>query len=141
VTDCIICGLISGDLERSVPYEDDATVVFVDLNPVVRGHMFVVPRRHAPQLADLEEHEAAAMLRTARKAAAALRASELRCDGVNLFLADGEKAGQEIFHAHLHVIPRYDDDGFGLRFPEDYGPKPRAELNEVRDLVKEGWPA
>ena len=141
MSDCLICGLIAGELERSVPYEDEETIVFVDLNPVVRGHMFVVPRRHAPQLADLETNEASAMMRTARRAAAALRASELRCDAVNLFLADGEAAGQEVFHAHLHVIPRYDGDGFGLRFPPDYGQKPRAELDEVRDLVREAWPA
>jgi histidine triad (HIT) family protein len=138
-TDCIICGLISGELERSVPYEDETTMVFVDLNPVVRGHMFVVPRRHAPSLADIRDDEGAAMFATARRAAAALRASALRCEGVNLFLADGEAAGQEIFHAHLHVIPRYEGDGFGLRFPPDYGPKPRAELDAVRDLVIEGW--
>jgi histidine triad (HIT) family protein len=65
----------------------------------------------------------------------------LRCDGVNLFLADGEEAGQEIFHAHLHVIPRYAGDGFGLRFPPDYGPKPREELDAVCELVKQGWSA
>jgi diadenosine tetraphosphate (Ap4A) HIT family hydrolase len=141
VSDCVICALIKGELERSVPYEDDETVVVVDLNPVVRGHMFVVPRRHAPQLADLEEHEVIAILRTARRAAAALRASQLRVEGVNLFLADGEAAGQEIFHAHLHVIPRHAKDQFGPRFPADYGPKPRAELDTVCELVKEAWPA
>ena len=82
-------------------------------------------------LADLDPEDGAAVFETGRRAAAALRASSLRCEGVNLFLADGEAAGQEVFHVHLHVLPRYEGDGFGLRMPPDYSMRPRAELDEA----------
>ena len=112
----------------------------MDIQPVVRGHMLVVPRAHAPYLADLDPEDGAAVFRAGQLAAAAVRASSLRCEGVNFFLADGEAAGQEIFHVHLHVIPRYEGDGFGLRLPPDYSVRPRAELDEAAEAIRVGWP-
>jgi histidine triad (HIT) family protein len=139
MSDCIICGLVAGELERSVPYEDEQTSVFMDIQPVVRGHMLVVPRRHARSLADLDEADGARIFEVGRRAAAALRASGLRCEGVNLFLADGEAAGQEVFHVHLHVIPRYEGDGFGLQLPPDYAVRERPELDEACRDIAEAW--
>jgi len=60
---------------------------------------------------------------------------------VNLFLADDEAAGQEVFHVHLHVIPRHAEDGFGLRFPPDYAVRPRAELDEAASAIRQSWPS
>lgn len=74
----------------------------------------------------------------AQRAAAALLDSPLRCAGVNLFLADGEAAGQDVFHVHLHVIPRHAGDGFGLRLPDDYS-IPRAELDETAAELRGSW--
>ena len=122
-------------------HEDERTVTFMDIRPVVRGHMLVVPRAHAPYLADLDPEDGAAVFRAAQLAGAALRASSLRCEGVNLFLADGEAAGQEVFHVHLHVIPRHAEDGFGLRFPPDYAVRPRAELDEAASAITQSWPS
>ena len=112
----------------------------MDIQPVVRGHMLVVPRAHTAYLADLDPEDGAAVFRSGQLAAAALRASSLRCEGVNLFLADGEAAGQDVFHVHLHVVPRYEDDGFGLRLPPDYSIRPRAELDEAAEALRGGWP-
>jgi histidine triad (HIT) family protein len=71
------------------------------------------------------------------RVAAALRACGVRCEGVNLFLADGEAAGQEIFHAHLHVFPRFAGDGFGLKFSPNYFVVPsRADLDEVASDIR-----
>jgi histidine triad (HIT) family protein len=113
----------------------------MDIRPVNLGHLLVVPKRHAAFMADVTPEEAAAMMRVAQRATAALRASTLRCEGVNYFLADGEAAMQEVFHAHLHVFPRFRDDKFGLRFaPEYYTRRPaREELDqhalELRNLM------
>jgi diadenosine tetraphosphate (Ap4A) HIT family hydrolase len=74
--------------------------------PINPGHTLIVPRRHATYLADLEPDEGAAMFRAGQRIAAAIRASSLRCDAVNLLLNDGAEAGQRVFHTHLHVIPR-----------------------------------
>jgi diadenosine tetraphosphate (Ap4A) HIT family hydrolase len=100
-----------------------------------------VPRTHATFLADLDPEDGAEIFRAGQRAAAALRASTIRCEGVNLFLADGAAAGQEVFHVHLHVIPRYEGDGFGLRLPSDYSVRPRAELDEAAAALRQSWPS
>ena len=134
---CIICKLLSGELEVSMVHQDDLCSAFMDIQPVNPGHVLVVPNRHATYLADLNEEEAAQMLRVAKRLAAALRESGVKCEGVNLFLADGVAAGQEVFHVHLHVFPRYTGDGFGLVFSPTYSQKPeRKELNEIAEKVK-----
>jgi histidine triad (HIT) family protein len=137
---CVFCGLVRREGEATVVYEDEGTIVFLDIQPVVRGHLLVVPRAHAASLADLDPDDGSAVFRAGQSAAAALRASGLRCEGVNLFLADGEAAGQDVFHAHLHVIPRHAGDGFGLRLPPDYSIRPRDELEEAGDAVRRAWP-
>ncbi len=139
--DCLFCRLVAGAEEVSVVHEAERTVVFMDIQPVVRGHMLVVPRAHAAYLADLDPDDGAAVFCSGQLAAAALRASSLRCEGVNLFLADGEAAGQDVFHVHLHVIPRYEHDGFGLRLPPDYSIRPRGELDEAAEALRGGWPS
>ena len=134
--DCVICKLVSGELEVSMVYQDDCCSAFLDHQPVNPGHTLVVPNRHASNLAELDEEEGARMFRVAQRLAAVLRKSGVRCEGVNLQLADGEAAGQEVFHTHLHVIPRYVGDGFGLKFGPHYGSRPkRQELNEIADMI------
>ena len=140
MVDCLFCRLVSGQGEVSVVHEDERTVTFMDIQPVVRGHLLVVPRRHATYLADLEVEDGAQLFRVGQLAAAALRASDLRCEGVNFFVADGEAAGQDVFHVHVHVIPRHEGDGFGLRLPPDYSVRPRAELDETARVLVRAWP-
>jgi histidine triad (HIT) family protein len=135
--DCAICKLVSGELEVSMVYQDDCCSAFLDHQPVNPGHTLVVPNRHASNLAELDEGEGSRMFRVAQRLAAVLRKSGVRCEGVNLQLADGEAAGQEVFHTHLHVIPRYVGDGFGLKFGPHYGNRPkRQELNEIADMIR-----
>jgi diadenosine tetraphosphate (Ap4A) HIT family hydrolase len=134
-----MCGILDGEVEQSPVYGDQRVVVFMDIQPVVRGHLLVVPREHAPSLADLGPEDGAAMFELARRAAAALRESGLRCEGVNLFVADGEAAGQDVFHVHLHVIPRHEGDGFSLRLPSDYSIRPREELDEAAVAIRDAW--
>lgn len=139
--DCLLCLLAEGKAEVSIVHEDERTVTFMDIQPAVRGHMLVVPRCHAAQLEDLDVEDGAQLFRVGQLAAAALWASTLRCQGVNFFLADGEAAGQEILHVHLHVFPRYEGDGFGLRFSPEYSMRPRAELDEAAVALVQAWPA
>jgi diadenosine tetraphosphate (Ap4A) HIT family hydrolase len=139
LSDCLFCRLVAGDGEVSLVEQAERTVTFMDLQPVVRGHMLVVPRTHATYLADLSPEDGAAVFLAGQRAAAAVRASSLRCEGVNLFLADGEAAGQEVFHVHLHVVPRHEGDGFGLRVPPDYAVRPRAELDDAAEAIRRAW--
>lgn len=108
---CAFCAIVGGAAPASIVYHDEHCLAFMDIRPVNPGHLLVVPRVHAAYLAELEPVRAAHLLRVARPLVAALRAAAgrpaagVRCEGVNLFLADGEAAGQEVFHVHLHVIP------------------------------------
>ena len=81
-------------------------MAFLDVMPINRGHTLIVPRRHVAFLSEVEPEDGARMFLVAQKVGRALRASTLRCDGVNLILNDGAEAGQRVFHTHLHVIPR-----------------------------------
>jgi histidine triad (HIT) family protein len=136
VPDCIFCRIVAGDAPASVVHRDDTCMAFMDIQPVNAGHLLVVPLRHAPHLADTDGETAAHLMRVAHRLAAALRASGVRCEGVNLFLADGAAAMQEVFHVHLHVFPRFRGDGFGLRFGPHYAVRPRAELDEAAAAVR-----
>ncbi|MBN1976638.1 MAG: HIT family protein [Anaerolineae bacterium] len=136
-SDCVFCGILAGRLPSSVVFRDDVCCAFLDIRPVNPGHVLVVPVAHAACLAELDAEVGARVFEVGQRVAAALRGSGLRCEGVNLFLADGAVAGQEVFHVHLHVIPRYAGDGFGLRFGPGYGAMPaRGELDEVAGRIR-----
>lgn len=135
--DCVICKLVAGEVEVSVIHQDDVCVALMDIQPINPGHALVVPRRHAAYLEDLEAEDGAQVFRVGQRVAAALRKCGVKCEGVNFFLADGVAAGQEVFHVHLHVIPRYDGDGFSLNLPTDYHDRPpREELNEIAQRLR-----
>ena len=131
--DCIFCRIIAGELPASFVYRDDRCAAFMDIQPVNLGHLLVIPVRHAAHLADIDADMAGDLMRVGHASAAALRASGLPCEGVNLFLADGEAAMQEVMHVHLHVFPRFRGDGFGLKFnPEYYTRRPeRSQLDAM----------
>jgi histidine triad (HIT) family protein len=132
VSDCIFCRIIAGTLPASFVHRDEVCAAFMDIQPVNPGHLLIVPTRHAAYLADVDDELASHLMRVAHRLAAALRLTAVRCEGVNLFLADGAAAMQEVFHVHLHVFPRYKGDGFGLRFSPEYSTRPpRAELEEI----------
>ena len=138
MSDCIFCRILTGDAPGSFVHRDEHCAAFMDIQPVNPGHVLVVPVRHAPYLADLDPPTAGRLMQVAQRVAAALRASGLHCEGVNLFLADGEVAMQEVFHVHLHVIPRYQGDGFGLRFGPHYTKlPPRAALEQAASQIRD----
>lgn len=135
--DCVFCDIVRGAAPASIVYADSRVMAFMDIQPVNRGHLLVVPRVHASYLNELEEETGGWLFQVGMKLAGAIRRSGLRCEGVNLFLADGEAAGQEIFHVHLHIIPRFQGDGFGFRFAAEYYRLPeRCELDEVAAKIR-----
>jgi histidine triad (HIT) family protein len=134
--DCLFCSIVSGQVEGSRVYADERVIAFLDIKPVTTGHTLVVPRRHGAYLAELDPEDGGALFNAGMTVAAALRKSGLPCEGVNFWLADGEAAGQEVFHVHLHVVPRFTGDGFGLRFPPDYRVRERAELDETAARIR-----
>jgi histidine triad (HIT) family protein len=128
---CVFCEVVAGRLPASIVLREAGCTAFMDSQPINAGHVLVVPDDHAARLADLPEVTGARMFLTAHKIAAALYESGPDCEGVNLFLADGEAAGQDVFHVHLHVFPRFDGDGFGLKFGPGYADRPEIEELET----------
>lgn len=134
---CIFCDIVAGRSPASVVYRDDYCMAVMDSCPINTGHLLVIPVRHATHLADLDPRVGSALFEAAQKLAAAIRQSDLKAEGINLLLADGEAAGQEVFHVHLHVLPRFQGDGFGHRFPAHYGQRPlREQLDAHAAAIK-----
>lgn len=132
-SDCVFCRIVAGTAPASVVHADETTLAFLDISPITPGHLLVVPRAHSAGLANLDPDTGAHLFRVAQRLAGGLRRSGLRSDGVNLFLADGAAAFQEVLHVHLHVLPRWRGDGFKLSFRT--GTPSRGDLDEqARDI-------
>lgn len=132
--ECVFCAIVAGRAESSIVGKDEVAVAFLDLQPAVVGHALVVPRRHVATLADLTPDEGAAVWELGRRVAAAARAAGL-AEGVNLFLADGPAAGQEVWHVHLHVLPRTAGDG--LRLDGAFRMAERPELDATATRLRD----
>jgi len=137
MTNCVFCDIVSGKANSSIIYQDDVCIAFMDIQPITTGHVLVIPVKHSTNLSELPAETGAHLFQVAQRVATALRESRIRCEGVNLFLADGTAAGQEVFHVHLHVIPRFAGDGFRLiRPPSSYGLRPRMELEIAAEQIR-----
>jgi diadenosine tetraphosphate (Ap4A) HIT family hydrolase len=133
---CVFCAIVRGEAQASVVLEDDVVLAFMVLQPVTPGHLLVVPKAHTVGLADLDETAGVRVWQVAHRLGRALRRSDLRCEGVNMFLADGAAAFQEIFHVHLHVFPRFAGDSF--RIDAEWRTRERGELGEAATAVRLG---
>ena len=131
--DCIFCGIVAGEVPAQKVDEDEHTVSFMDLNPWTRGHALVIPRRHTPNLYEIEDDDLRHTAVAARRLARRMR-ERLGCDGINLLNAAEPAAWQTVFHFHLHVIPRYDNDP--LRLPAHTGQADPDELSSVADELR-----
>lgn len=107
---CIFCKIANGEIPGRTVYEDEDFRAILDLGPAAPGHTLILPKDHAANLYELPEQTAAKVLLVAQKIASLLK-EKLGCDGLNLVQNNGETAGQTVMHFHLHVIPRYTDDG------------------------------
>lgn len=135
---CLFCKIVRREIPASVLAEDEYTIAFMDIRPINPGHFLVIPKAHAAHLADLPPGAGGRVFEMARVLAAALCRSGVGCEGVNFHLADGEVAGQEILHVHLHVYPRRSGDGVGLRMGPRYGAMPkREELDRIAAAIRE----
>jgi histidine triad (HIT) family protein len=131
VTDCIFCSIIAGQLPSSVVYRDAQTLAFMDINQQVSGHVLVIPLRHCADIFEISSEECAAVMETTRIVSPAVKRA-LNADGIQLWQANGRAAMQDVFHFHMHIFARNDNDDIrrlGLmnaaKFP------PRTELDAL----------
>lgn len=111
--DCLFCGIVAGDVPAQIVDQDEHTVAFMDINPATKGHALVVPRRHTADLMEVSDEDLARTMAAARRLVRKMEKA-LSPDGFNILNACRPAAWQTIFHYHLHVIPRYDDDPLKL---------------------------
>lgn len=113
--DNIFARILRGEIPSHRIYEDDRCVAILDIFPVNPGHVLVIPKTPAVMVPDLEPEVAAHLLAVGARLSKAVRLAAPRCEGVNFWISDGPAAGQEVPHVHLHIIPRFEGDGFGFR--------------------------
>ena len=126
---CPFCDIVSGRLNAAVLYEDASTLAFLDITAVAEGHTLVIPKQHADDLWSISESDASAVMRTVHRLADRLRLI-LAPEGLTLFQANRSAGWQDVFHLHVHLVPRWTDDQ--LRRPWAASPRPLLELEPVR---------
>jgi len=137
--DCVFCKIVTGEEQASFVYQDDAVAAFMDIQPIHMGHILVIPRQHAVLMHELDQVTMSRVWAITMRLNVALRNSGMPLEGVNLFVADGEAAFQDVMHFHVHVIPRNTADGFGLTFPPNYeNPTARPQLDAYASAIRSG---
>jgi histidine triad (HIT) family protein len=130
--------ILSREMPGSFIYEDDVVAVILTIGPVTPGHAMVIPKKPYVGLDDLDEETGAHIFKIAQRTAKAIRESGVKCEGINLFLADGEAAFQEVFHFHLHVFPRFKGDPFKIH-ADWHNKPPREELDRIASQIKRAY--
>ncbi len=131
---CIFCKIINGEIPSHVLYEDEQFKVILDVNPATKGHALILPKEHYANLYELPEETAADAMKLAQRMMRKMT-EKLDCDGFNIVQNNGEAAGQTVFHFHMHLIPRYKNDGEILKYiAGDPGPE---ELERIKKTLTE----
>jgi len=133
MTDCVFCKLRDGQIPSMKVFEDDKTIAFMDINPINSGHCLVITKAHAASLFEAQLEDLQAAIATAQRVALAIREG-LKPDGLNMLQANGPAAFQSVLHFHLHLIPRWTNDGKG--FDWKLVPGDRARIAETGERLR-----
>lgn len=136
--DCIFCQISAGRSPASIFYSDALVLGLMTIGPVNEGHTMIIPKHHVAYLSELDEAVGQHLFTITQRTALAIRTSGLRCEGINLFLADGEAAFQEVFHLHMHVFPRFSGDQFQLLADWSYQPA-REQLDAAAAAIAQAY--
>jgi histidine triad (HIT) family protein len=139
--DCPFCRIAAGQLPSSVVLRDERTLAFMDINQPTRGHVLIIPLAHSADIHDISSEDAAAVMETARHVAGAVKHA-VSADGIQLWQSNGRAAMQDVFHFHLHVFARFEDDDIkrlGMRAAAKF--PPRAELDALARDIRDALPA
>ena len=129
---CIFCKIANGEIPSKTIYEDEEFRVILDLGPAAKGDALILPKYHYADLYELPEETASQVMLLAKKMATQMT-EKLHCDGFNLVQNNGETAGQTVFHFHMHLIPRYKDDGQTIGWKP--GEPSSEELEEIKNEI------
>jgi|SRR3989344_1020000 len=132
--DCIFCKIVKGEIPSFKIYEDEATLAFLDIKPATKGHALVIPKQHFENVFDISEDALQKVSLVAKKLSAKIK-DGLQADGIRLSQSNGRAAGQDIMHFHLHIIPRYENDGLGTN-PAATLQLPQADMEELKKTAE-----
>ncbi len=133
---CIFCKIAAGDIPSKTIYEDEQFRVIMDISPATKGHALILPKEHYANLYEIPEEVAADAMKLAKKLAKKMT-DALECDGFNVVQNNGEVAGQTVFHFHMHLIPRYKNDGNEEKICWNHLELSDSELGEIHQkLIK-----
>ncbi|WKC78854.1 HIT family protein [Borreliella turdi] len=128
---CIFCKIVNKELPSYKVYEDDLVLAFLDINPLAVGHILVIPKEHSENLLNMDDKFNERILRVCKKISNALKKINLGIyGGINIYSSLGAVAGQEVFHTHFHIIPRFKNDGLGFK----RGNKLNLEVEKFKEL-------
>lgn len=133
MSDCVFCKIRDGQIPSIKLYEDARTLCIMDINPLNAGHCLVLTRAHAPTIFDADPADLAAAITTAQRVAKAQRTA-LQPDGLNMLQANGAAAFQSVPHFHLHLIPRWANDGKG--FDWTLVPGDRDQIQKAGEKIR-----
>ena len=133
MTDCVFCKIVTGQIPSTKVCEDQHTLAFMDLGQVNPGHVLVACKAHVENIYGLDATQAAAVFQTATRVARAIR-DAFTPQGLTLFQANGKASLQTVFHFHIHLLPRWDDDGMSLAWPAKN--PPREKLEEYSEKIR-----
>jgi histidine triad (HIT) family protein len=137
MSECVFCNIVAHRADSSIVYEDEVALAFMDLFPLCPGHTLVAPKAHVADLVHCPLDLAGHLFKVSALLGPAI-VEVTQGAGFNVWTANGEAAGQGVFHLHLHVLPRYSKDTFGLRFPKGYpSAAPRPELEVMAAKITE----
>ena len=131
MSDCVFCRIVAGQIPSIRVYEDELALAFMDIGQVNPGHVLVAVKPHAENLYALDDRQAAAVARAAARVARAIR-DAFAPQGLSVYQANGQAAGQTVFHYHVHLVPRYEGDGMALSWPVKNPPRDKLEAHAAR---------
>lgn len=134
--DCIFCNIAAGEIPSKTIYEDEKFRVILDISPATRGHALILPKEHYADIYELPDDVAADVMKLAKKMAVHMT-NVLQCDGFNIMQNNGETAGQTVFHFHMHLIPRYKDDGNQDKLMWNHLGLKETELESIHKVLTE----
>ena len=133
--DCIFCKIVSGEIPGHVVYENEHVLAFLDISQTTKGHTLIIPKVHRTDIFEMESSVMEQVFSVVPKIANALKAT-FSCTGINIVSNNGESAGQTVFHYHVHLIPRYGNDKFGIRFVSNMKDYDAEKLAALKDRIK-----
>jgi histidine triad (HIT) family protein len=126
-SNCVFCKIVAGRIPATVVHEDEHTLAFMDLGQVNPGHVLVAAKAHVENIYGLDDAQASAVMRAAAQVARAIREA-FSPEGLSVYQANGKAAGQTVFHFHIHLVPRHNEDGMALTWPVKNPPREKLEV-------------